>query len=207
MDLTMSEQVQPKEEGIISRALTTLVFWWLTTMGTVALALAAIIPMWTEHRQVVQVRDQLQQQVETLQKRVDRNSYFIKAYTEDPEAIDMLAVTNLRYRRADEAVLPLPTQVVSQVRPIGWSGETTAADRPASPARSAAKTLAEINPVERYVEKAKRLSRKYLGPARSIALVEMFCDSTCRKALTGGALAVLAAALFLCKPIRARESS
>lgn len=199
----MSEQV--KEEGIISRALGTMVFWWLTAMGTATLAMAAMIPMWLEYKQVVLVHDQMQQQVAAMRKRVDRNNYFIKAYAEDPEALDMLAVTDLRYRRPDESIMPLPSQIASQVRPAGW--DPTANDKSVRNAATTAKpkTLAQMNSVERYVERAKALSREYLGPARSIALVEIFCDPTCRKALTGGALAVLAAALFLCKSRPARE--
>lgn len=196
----MSEPLQPRQEGLITRAMATMVFWWLTLMGTATLALAATIPMWIEYKQVVHVRDQVQRQVEAMQKHVDRNNYFIKAYTEDPEAIDMLAITDLRYRRPDEAPLPLPSFVMNQVKPAGWDDDQASASSVSKDAHPAnAKTPVKPVGMEKYVEYAKALSIHYLGPAKSIGLVDVFCDPTCRKALTGGALAVLAAALFLCR--------
>lgn len=169
-------------------------------MGTATLALSAMIPMWIEYKQVIQVRDQVQQQVADMHKRIDRNNYYIKAYTEDPEAIDMLALTDLRYRRPDEAAMPLPSQLVSQIRPAGWDAPPTAtAGRKPPKAPTPAKSPADLHVVEKYVERAKALTREHLGTARSIALVEMFCDATCRKVLTAAALALLAAALLLCK--------
>lgn len=196
----MPQQAQPRQEGIISRALSAVVFWWLAAMGAATLSLAAMIPSWLEYRQVVQVREHLEHQVAGLEKKVERNDYYIKAYTEDPEAINMLAVTDLRFRRPDEVVMPLPRQVLGHVKPVGWTTETRAAPVPARPSPAATPAApASTNSVEQYVNRAKQLSRDYLGPARSIALVDIFTDPTCRKALTIGALAVLAAALFLCR--------
>jgi hypothetical protein len=204
MDGRMSENVQGKQEGVVSRATATIVFWWLTAMGMATLALTALIPMWTEYKQVIQVRDQIQRQVATMHKRVDRNNYLIKAYTEDPEALDMLAIADMRYRRPDETIMPLPSIVFQQARPVGW--DSSPADKPGRAASKAVKTAPPTKPVERYVERAKALSREYLGTAKSIALVDMFSDPTCRKALTFGSLAVLAAALFLCKSSPSRKA-
>lgn len=198
----MPEQVQPKEEGAVSRFFSTVVFWWLTAMGTATLALAATIPSWVEYRQVVQVRDQVAQQVAQLQKRVDRNNYFIQSYHNDPEALDLLAISDLRYRRPDEAPLPLPQKTVMNLQPAGYTGP--------SPARTGsqptAKSAAEPGRIEKYVERAQALCVHHIGTGRTIALVEMFCDKTTRSGLTAAALAVLAAAMFLSSsPVPGKE--
>ena len=195
----MPQQVQAKEEGVVSRFFSTVVFWWLTAMGTATLALTATIPSWVEYRQVVQVRDQIQQEVKQLGKRVDRNNYFIQSYQDSPQALDLLAISDFGYRRPDEAPMPLPQQMVMNFKPAGYTGmsEGRAAVSPAS--QPVARTTAEMNRVERFVERAQALSNHYLGTRRTIGLVEMFCDKTSRSGLTAAALAVLAAALFLCR--------
>ncbi len=200
----MSEPLDRKEEGLVSRALATAVFWWLTVMGMGTLALAATIPLWVEYRQAVQVREQARQQVIALQQRVDRNNYLIKAYTEDPEAIDMLAIADLRYRRPDETAVPLPRTVLNQIRPVAWNADGPADGILTDKQQNSAPPP---NAIEQYVERGKSLSKEYLGPARTVGLVEMFSDPTCRRALTTGALAVLAAALFLCRPAPAGEEA
>jgi hypothetical protein len=194
----MPQQVQPKEEGLVSRTFSTIVFWWLTAMGMVTLTLAATIPSWVEYRQVVQVRDQVQQEVKQLEKRVDRNNYFIKSYQDSPQALDLLAISNFGYRRPDEAPMPLPQQMVLNFKPAGYAGMSMG--QPVAPATQPVhRSDAQLTRVERFVEGTQALANHYLGTSRTIGLVEMFCDKTSRSGLTAAALAVLAAALFLCR--------
>ena len=195
----MPQQVQPKEEGVISRFVSTIVFWWLAIMGTVTLALAATIPSWVEYRQVVQLRDQIRQEVKQLEKRVDRNNYFIQSYQDNPQALDLLAISNFGYRRPDEAPMPLPHQMVMNFRPAGYTGMTIGREAASPASQPTPRSMAEMTRVERFVEQTQGLSNHYLGTARTIGLVEMFCDRTSRSGLTAAALAVLAAALFLCR--------
>jgi len=197
----MTQAVQPSQDGMISRCLSTVVFWWLTAMAMVTLALAATIPSWVEYKQVAHVRDQMRQQVQHLQSRVDRNNYFIQAYKSEhtsPQALDLLAVSDFGYRRPDEAPLPLPQQIVMSVRPAGYTG--ISGDRPAADAASQpAPAPAPQNRVERFVERVQAIAIDYLGPRCATGLAEMFCDKTARTGLAAAALAVLAAAFFLCR--------
>jgi hypothetical protein len=195
----MPEQTQGEQEGVVSRFFSTVVFWWLTAMGTLTLALAATIPSWVEYRQVVQLREQTQQDVHRLQKRVDRNNYFIESYQNSPQALDLLAISEFGYRRPDEAPLPLPRQAIADFRPAGYTGMSNIRHAAAPASQPSSKATAPMNRVERYVEQAQGLANHYLGTRRAIGLVEMFCDKTSRMGLTAAALAVVAAALFLCR--------
>jgi hypothetical protein len=199
MDRPMPEPLQDQQEGTVSQFLSTVVFWWLTAMGTLTLALAATIPSWVEYRQVVQLREQTQQQVDRLQKRVDRNNYFIESYRNSPQALDLLAISEFGYRRPDEAPLPLPQQVVMNFRPAGYTGMSSVRHTAGAASQPSSKVTAPANRIERYVEQAQALANHHLGTRRAIGLVEMFCDKTSRMGLTAAALAVLAAALFLCR--------
>lgn len=190
---------QGQQENQVSRFLSTVVFWWLTAMGTLTLALAAIIPAWVEYRQVVQLREQTRQQVERLQKCVDRNSYFIESYQTSPQALDLLAISEFGYRRPDEAPLPLPRQVAMDFRPAGYTGMSAARYGPSEASQTPPAAIGPTNRIERGVERLQSLANHYLGTRRAIGLVEMFCDKTSRMGLTAAALAVLAAALFLCR--------
>lgn len=199
MDHAMPEQAQPQQDGVISRFFSAVVFWWLAAMGTATLALAATIPSWVEYKQVVQLRDQVQQQVQHLQKRVDRNNYFIESYQNSPQALDLLAISEFGYRRPDEAPLPLPQQIVMNFRPAGYTGMTSSRVAPIPTSQPVPKTAAQMNRVERFVAQAQALANHHLGTRNAIGLVEMFCDKTSRMGLTAAALALLAAALFLCR--------
>lgn len=198
----MSQPVQPNQDGVIGRLLSTVVFWWLTAMATATLFLAATIPSWVEYRQVAQVRDKIQQQVQHLQKRVDRNNYFIQSYNSEhssPQALDLLAISEFGYRRPDEAPLPLPQQIVTSVRPAGYTGisGTRAVSGPAT--QPAADSSAPRNHVEKLVARAQALAVDRLGRRYAAALVEMFCDRAARTGLAVGALGVLAVAFCLCR--------
>ncbi len=198
----MPQPVQPDQDGVISRFVSTVVFWWLTAMATVTLALAATIPSWVEYKQVTQVRDQIQQQIQHLQKRVDRNNYFIQSYKSEhssPQALDLLAISEFGYRRPDEAPLPLPQQIVTSVRPAGYTGISGARDVAGPASQPAPGPAAPLNRVDKFVARAQAVATDYLGPRRAIGLAEMFCDKTARTGLAAAALAVLAAAFFLCR--------
>jgi hypothetical protein len=195
----MPEQGQDQQEGVVSRFFSTVVFWWLAAMGTLTLALAATIPSWVEYRQVVQLREQTRQEVYRLQKRADRNNYFIESYRNSPQALDLLAISEFGYRRPGEAPLPLPRQAVLDFRPAGYTGMLNIRHTAAPANEPSSKATAPMNRIERYVEEAQGLANHYLGTRRAIGLVEMFCEKPSRMGLTAAALGVVAAALFLCR--------
>lgn len=198
----MPQRVQPSQDGVVGRFFSTVVFWWLTAMATATLFLAATIPAWVEYRQVAQVRDQIQQQIQHLQKRVDRNNYFIQSYQSEhssPQALDLLAISEFGYRRPDEAPLPLPPQIVTSVRPAGYTGISGARAVSGPATQPAPDSTAPRNRVERLVARAQALAVDRLGSRWAIALVEMFCHKTARTGLAAAALGVLAVAFCLCR--------
>jgi hypothetical protein len=203
MNYAMPEPAQPNQDGAIGRFFSTLVFWWLTAMATATLFLAATVPSWVEYRQVAQVRDQIRQQIQYLQRRVDRNNYFIQSYKSpdtSPQALDLLAISEFGYRRPDEAPLPLPQQIVTSVRPAGYTGISGARAAAGPASQPALRSRAQLNSIEKFVARAQALANEYLGRRRAIGVVEMFCDRTARTGLAAAALGVLAAAFFLCRP-------
>lgn len=162
----MPEQVQAQQEGIISRFFSTIVFWWLTTMAMVTLALAATIPSWVEYRQVVALRTQMQQEVEHLQKQVDRNNYFIDSYRTSPQALDLLAISEFGYRRPDEAPLPLPQQIAASFRPAGYTAMSEARGAAGPTSQPAPKSADQMNRIERQVERCRPWPTITWAPAR-----------------------------------------
>ncbi len=197
----MPEQTQPQRNQALKQVTSTVVFWWLAAMGMLTLALTATIPAWAEYKQVAGVRDQMRQQIADLRARAEKNDYYIRSYREDPEALELLAISDLQYRRPDEAPLPVAREVFASFTPAGSVTPAAAAVARDAGDSAGEQSVGHATAVEQYVRQAHMMTERYIGPARTIGLARMFCDKTSRNVLTVAALAVLATALYLCRPV------
>jgi len=176
-----------------------LMFWWLTGMGLLTVALASLIPAWAEYSQARQVKDQLHQEVEALRQRIALNAAFIRSYMSDPEALEQLAITDLRYRRPQEQPLPAPARSWAQVPPVAW--------RTSSGQAGPRETTQRLTPgpLDPLAGRIHRIASRWMGRRRTAAVVEAFCDPTSRRVLTLAALGLIGAAMVLYRPNPAND--
>jgi len=178
------------------RLLETVVFWWLVGMGLTTLAMAALVPALHEYQAMVAVRNDLYATVRSLRQQIRRNASLIDTYKSDVEAIEQLAITDLRYHRPCEAPA-LPARGRGMVLPPISLQSRRHIDMPGQQPTVSGHNLND--PLLAWAAKwpAARGLLKILTDAR---LQSVFLDDGSRRLLVVAAMGLVAAAMVLFRP-------
>jgi cell division protein FtsB len=102
-----------------------MLFFILVTLAFFAYAPAVLLPVLREYSAVLAEQRRLNREIEDLETQVQRMRRMATAFKEDPDVNERLAQIDLRYRRPDEEIVPIPPPLDAEFdeRPVAADAE------------------------------------------------------------------------------------